>query len=106
LRRGITVDGERFMGMTVTIDRQQGSNAWLTVSLQEGRNREIRRAMTAVYLTVNRLIRVSYGPFRLGDMKPGAVDEVRAKIVRDQLGLDGAGTAKQKPKRERRPQRN
>ena len=105
LRRGITVDGERFQGMQVTIDRQQGANAWLTVGLQEGRNREIRRAMTAVNLTVNRLIRVSYGPFRLGDMKPGAVDEVRAKIVRDQLGLDGAGAPKQKPKRERRPQR-
>ena len=56
--------------MTVTIDRQQGANAWLTVALREGRNREIRRAMEAVGLMVNRLIRVSYGPFRLGELAP------------------------------------
>ena len=59
LRKGITVAGERFQPMTVTIDRQQGSNAWLTLSLREGRNREVRRALDAVALTVNRLIRVS-----------------------------------------------
>ena len=88
LRKGITVDGERFQPMTVTLDRQQGRNAWATVSLREGRNREIRRAMDAVGLTVNRLIRVSYGPFRLGDLKPGAVEEVKARVLRDQLGLD------------------
>ncbi len=86
LRQGITVDGERFQPMTVTLDRLQGANAWLTVSLREGRNREIRRAMTAVGLTVNRLIRVSYGPFRLNDLQPGAVEEVRPKVLRDQLG--------------------
>jgi 23S rRNA pseudouridine2605 synthase len=87
LRRGITVDGERFQGMTVTLDRHQGANAWLTVGLREGRNREIRRAMTAINLTVNRLIRISYGPFRLGDLEPGMVEEVRPKVLRDQLGL-------------------
>jgi len=90
LRRGITVDGERFAPMTISLDRQQGANAWLTVSLKEGKNREIRRAMAAVELTVNRLIRVSYGPFQLGDLKPGEVDELRRRVVRDQLGLDGA----------------
>jgi 23S rRNA pseudouridine2605 synthase len=87
LRAGITIDGERFQGMTVTLDRQQGANAWLTVGLREGRNREVRRAMEAVGLVVNRLIRVSYGPFRLGDLAPGRVEEVRAKVLRDQLGL-------------------
>jgi 23S rRNA pseudouridine2605 synthase len=100
LRNGITVEGETFQPMTVTIDRQQGANAWLTVGLREGRNREIRRAMESVGLTVNRLIRVSYGPFQLGELKPGAVEEVRRKIVRDQLGLeleDPTGTAAKKP---------
>ncbi|RVT86605.1 rRNA pseudouridine synthase [Rhodobacteraceae bacterium CCMM004] len=87
LRAGLTLDGERFQPMTVRRDRQQGANAWLTVSLREGRNREIRRAMEAVDLPVSRLIRVSYGPFQLGDLKPGAVEEVRPRVVRDQLGL-------------------
>lgn len=88
LRKGLTVDGERFQPMTVTLDRQQGRNAWATVALREGKNREIRRAMEAVGFRVNRLIRVSYGPFQLGDLKPGAVEEVRARVVRDQLGLE------------------
>ncbi|MBV7409129.1 pseudouridine synthase [Maritimibacter sp. DP1N21-5] len=87
LRKGVTVDGERFQEMSVTIDRQQGANAWLTVGLREGKNREIRRAMEAVGLNVNRLIRISYGPFRLGELKPGAVEEVKARVLRDQLGL-------------------
>jgi 23S rRNA pseudouridine2605 synthase len=87
LRRGLVVEGERFQPMTVTLDRQQGANAWVTVSLKEGKNREVRRAMEAVGLSVNRLIRVSYGPFRLGDLKPGAVEEVRPRVLRDQLGL-------------------
>lgn len=88
LRQGLTVEGENFQPMTVTLDRQQGANAWLTIGLREGRNREIRRALADVNLSVNRLIRISYGPFQLGDLKPGAVEEVRRKIMRDQLGLD------------------
>ncbi len=99
LRRGLSVDGERFQPMTVTLDRQQGANAWLTVAIKEGRNREIRRAMTAVGLTVNRLIRISYGPFQLGTLKPGAVEEVRQRVLRDQLGLGETKSAAQgKPK--------
>ena len=88
LRKGLSVDGERFQPMTVTLDRQQGANAWATVALREGKNREIRRAMEAVGLVVNRLIRVSYGPFRLGDLAPGTVEEVRPKVVAEQLGLE------------------
>ncbi len=103
LRKGITVDGERFQPMEIRLDRQQGANAWLTVGIREGRNREVRRAMEAVGLTVNRLIRISYGPFQLGDLKPGAVEEVRARVLRDQLGLDKdaagkTGTARRSPK--------
>jgi 23S rRNA pseudouridine2605 synthase len=97
LRRGIEVDGERFQPMTVSFDRQQGANAWVTVSLTEGKNREVRRAMEAVGLSVNRLIRVSYGPFRLGELKPGMVEEVRPRVLRDQLGLEE--TPRQRPAR-------
>ena len=96
LREGIEVEGQKFQPMQVSLDRQQGANAWLTVGLREGKNREVRRAMTDIGLTVNRLIRVSYGPFQLGQMKPGEVQEVRRKILRDQLGLEPepVGTAK------------
>ncbi|MDP4032050.1 MAG: pseudouridine synthase [Pseudorhodobacter sp.] len=88
LRTGLTVDGDHFLPMSVTLDRIQGANAWLTIGLREGKNREIRRAMFALNLTVNRLIRISYGPFRLGDLQPGEVQEVRGKVLRDQLGFD------------------
>ncbi|WP_424942278.1 pseudouridine synthase [Aliiroseovarius crassostreae] len=106
IRKGITIEGERFQPMTVSIDRQQGSNAWLTVALKEGKNREIRRAMEAVGLSVNRLLRVSYGPFQLGTLKAGEVEEVRRRVLRDQLGLDSetdqSGTAKRTPVRNRK----
>jgi len=98
LRRGITVDGETFQPMRVEIDRQQGANAWLTIAIREGRNRELRRALKAVGLVVNRLIRVGYGPFQLGDLPPGGVEEIRPKILREQLGL-----AATKPARPSRP---
>ncbi|MEZ5769666.1 MAG: pseudouridine synthase [Paracoccaceae bacterium] len=107
LRAGLEVEGEKFQPMSVTLDRQQGANAWLTVGLREGRNREIRRAMEAIGLSVSRLIRVAYGPFRLGELKPGAVEEIKARVLRDQLGLeaegDATGTAKKKPVRQRKP---
>lgn len=103
LRTGLVIEGEKFQPMSVTLDRQQGANAWLTVGLREGKNREIRRAMEAVGLTVNRLIRVSYGPFQLGQLKPGEVQELRRKVIRDQLGMDGEAPApKPKPKAVRR----
>jgi len=97
LRKGVVLDREKFQPMNVSIDRQQGANAWLTVGIREGKNREIRRAMESVGLTVNRLIRISYGPFQIGQLKTGAVEEVRRKIVRDQLGLD-MPTEQAKPK--------
>lgn len=104
LLRGITIEGERFRPMSVTLDRQQGANAWLTVGLREGKNREIRRAFAEVGLDVNRLIRVSYGPFQLGDLPTGGVDEIKAKVLRDQLGLRSEGEAvKKSTKPARRP---
>ncbi len=96
LREGITVEGLAYQPMVVTFDRQVGANAWLTISLREGKNREIRRAMEAIGATVNRLIRVSYGPFQLNDLKAGEVEEVKRRVVRDQLGID------QRPKPERK----
>ncbi len=86
LLKGVEVDGEKFRPMQVHLDRQQGANAWLTVGLREGRNREIRRAMEAIGLTVNRLIRISYGPFQLGKLAPGSVEEIKARVLKDQLG--------------------
>ncbi len=104
LRKGLVIEGERFQGMIVTLDRQQGSNAWLTIGLREGRNREIRRAMETVGLVVNRLIRISYGPFQLGNLKAGEVEEVRPRVLRDQLGLDATPVPAEraKPGAERR----
>jgi 23S rRNA pseudouridine2605 synthase len=90
LRRGLTIEGERFQPMEVTLDRQQGANAWITVGLREGKNREIRRAMMEVGLEVNRLIRLSFGPFRLNALKPGEVEEVKPRVLRDQLGIEAA----------------
>ena len=108
LRKGISIDGERFQPMVVTLDRQQGANAWLTIGLREGKNREIRRAMEEMGFSVNRLIRVSYGPFQLGNLKPGEVDEVRRRVMRDQLGLDAepedtAPPPQSKPRLRRNP---
>ena len=105
LRKGITVEGVTYQPMTVTFDRQQGANAWLTVALREGKNREIRRAMQAIGVTVNRLIRVSYGPFQLGELKAGEVEELRQRVVRDQLGLSGKPSPKRKRKPASRPSR-
>ena len=105
LRAGLTLGAERFQPMTVTLDRQKGANAWVTVSIREGRNREVRRAMEAVGLMVNRLIRLSYGPFQLGNLKPGEVEEIRPRVLREQLGMAHASApapAKPKPKPRRR----
>ena len=85
LKDGITVDGVRYGEIDVVFERQQGSNSWLSVSLKEGKNREIRRVMEHLNLKVNRLIRVSYGPFQLGNMKKGEVDEITGKVLKEQL---------------------
>nr|WP_281972710.1 pseudouridine synthase [Ruegeria faecimaris] len=103
LRKGLVIEGERFQPMEVTLDRQQGANAWLTIGLREGKNREIRRAIEDIGFAVNRLLRVSYGPFQLGKLKPGEVEEIRRRVMRDQLGLEAEPEAP--AKRPARPQR-
>jgi 23S rRNA pseudouridine2605 synthase len=87
LRAGVTVEEVDYAPMEVQFDRQQGANAWLTVGLREGKNREIRRVMDYLGVAVNRLIRVSYGPFQLGEIAPGEVREVQARALRAGLGL-------------------
>ena len=86
LMNGITVDGIRYGPIEAKLERQQGANAWLTAALREGKNREIRKVLEALELRVNRLIRVSYGPFHLGNLPREAVDEVRPAALRDNLG--------------------
>jgi 23S rRNA pseudouridine2605 synthase len=93
LAGGVTVDGVDYLGVEATLDREQGANAWLTLGLREGKNREIKRILEHLGLAVNRLIRVSFGPFELGDLAEGEVMEVRTRVLRDQLGARLAGDA-------------
>lgn len=99
LADGIEVEGVRYGPIEARFDRQQGGNAWLTLSLREGKNREVRRVLTHLGYKVNRLIRLSYGPFQLGDLKPGAVREVPPRVLRDQLGPTGTAMEGEKGKR-------
>jgi 23S rRNA pseudouridine2605 synthase len=88
LKDGITVDGMRYGSIDAKLERGGGANAWITVSITEGKNREVRRVLDALGLKVNRLIRTSYGPFQLGTLPPGAVEEIPRKVLREQLGKD------------------
>lgn len=86
LAQGITIEGIHYGAITATLDRQQGDNAWLTVSLQEGKNRELRKVFEFLGWPVNRLIRTSYGPFQLGTLAPGEIKAVSPRIFKDQVG--------------------
>ena len=85
LANGITIDGERYGPIEAGLDSRKGDNAWLTVALKEGRNREIRRVMAHLGLEVSRLIRLAYGPFQLGNLARGEVAEVPTKVLREQI---------------------
>lgn len=87
LRDGVEIEGVRYGPIEATLDSVQGANAWLTVSLREGKNREVRRVLKSLALDVNRLIRISYGPFQLLDLKPGAVEPVKRRVLAEQLGV-------------------
>ena len=88
LKDGITVDGMRYGSIDAQLERGGGANSWITVSITEGKNREVRRVLDALGLKVNRLIRTSYGPFQLGTLQPGAVEEIPRKALKEQLGKD------------------
>ena len=86
LRTGITVDGVRYGPIEATLDREQGANCWLTFAIREGKNREVRKVLETLGLKVNRLIRVSFGPFNLGELPEWGVKEVESKPLRAELG--------------------
>lgn len=86
LRQGVTVEGIHYGPIEAQLDRVQGSNLWLTFAIREGKNREVRRVLGELGLTVTRLIRVSFGPFQLGELAAGEIEEVRTRVLREQLG--------------------
>jgi 23S rRNA pseudouridine2605 synthase len=88
LEQGLTLDGVSYGPIRAEMERVQGSNAWLAVSLQEGKNREIRRMLAHLGLDVTRLIRIAYGPFQLGHLARGGVEEVPRRVLREQLGVE------------------
>lgn len=103
LEQGVTVEGVRYGPITATIDETEGptkSNVWISISLSEGKNREVRKVLAHIGLTVTRLIRVSYGPFQLGKLEPGGIEEIPAQVVRQQLGAGAPSGLAKKRKRE------
>ena len=99
LKNGIIIDGIRYGRIDATLDRQQGSNAWLSLSFREGKNREVRKVMNHLGYNVNRLIRISFGPFNLKNLPSGELEEVKNKVLNDQLGLSKPKNLKQNKNR-------
>ncbi|HEX3116051.1 MAG TPA: pseudouridine synthase [Bradyrhizobium sp.] len=93
LKKGVEVDGVKYGPIDATLERDQGANVWLVFAIREGKNREVRNVMAHLGLEVNRLIRVSYGPFQLGELAEGEVEEVKTRVLRDQLGEKVAALA-------------
>src|SRR5207248_6464031 len=86
LKKGIEVDGVKYGPIDATLERDQGANVWLVFAIREGKNREVRNVLAHLGLEVNRLIRVSYGPFQLGELAESQVEEVKTRVLREQLG--------------------
>jgi 23S rRNA pseudouridine2605 synthase len=86
LQAGVEVDGVKYGPIEAQLERDQGANVWLVVAIREGKNREVRNVLGHLGLEVNRLIRVSYGPFQLGELAEGEVQEIKSRVLREQLG--------------------
>ncbi len=102
LRNGVEVDGVKYGSIDAQLERDKGANVWLVFAIREGKNREVRNVLAHLGLEVNRLIRVSYGPFQLGEIEEGQVEEVKTRVLREQLGdkiaaASGADFARQLP---------
>lgn len=93
VKDGVTIDDVQYGPVIARFERQQGFNTWLTVDLREGKNREVKTVLEHLGLTVNRLIRISFGPFQLGELEEGEVDEIRSRVLQDQLGTELAAKA-------------
>jgi 23S rRNA pseudouridine2605 synthase len=93
LEKGITVAGTAYGPIRAGLEREQGSNAWIALALREGKNREVRRVLEHLGLPVTRLIRLSFGPFQLGNLARGEVAEVPRKVLAEQLGKSGSAGA-------------
>ncbi len=94
LAEGVTIAGVKYGPVVADLERSRGVYSWVTVSLKEGKNREVKRVMESIGLKVARLIRVQFGPFHLGQLPEGAVEEIAAKIWREQLGIGRKKRAK------------
>ena len=102
LKHGVEVDGVKYGSIDATLERDQGANVWLVFAIREGKNREVRNVLAHLGLEVNRLIRISYGPFQLAELEEGQVDEVKTRVLREQLGekiaaASGADFTRQSP---------
>jgi 23S rRNA pseudouridine2605 synthase len=86
LRHGVSIEGVHYGPIEADIDRVQASNVWLTFAMREGKNREVKKVLGGLGLTVGRLIRISFGPFQLGELAPGHIAEVKTRTLREQLG--------------------
>ena len=107
LKDGVTIDGVNYGPVNARFEREQGANTWLIVDLREGKNREVKNLLEHIGLQVNRLIRISFGPFQLGDLPEGEADEIRSKVLKDQLGTElmaKAGVDFEAPRRDELPQ--
>jgi 23S rRNA pseudouridine2605 synthase len=86
LRTGVTISGIHYGAIEAALERVQASNLWLNFAIREGKNREVRNVLSHLELTVTRLIRISFGPFQLGELETGAVEEIKTRVLREQLG--------------------
>lgn len=103
LAGGVTLEGIHYGPIEAALDKAQGDNAWLNIAIREGKNREVKKICEHLGLTVNRLIRVAFGPFQLGDLERGGIAEVPAKVLAEQLGRKVTLPERGPPHRRKKP---